>query len=767
MAALPLVLADPLAAAHPHGLPGQAAPDNGPAMEDEVPLDVVILADESGSLTEADVAAEAEAAAMIGQGILNPGSRLAVVGFGSDNGEEGQIAAREACPPTFLEEGRGRDAVIDCVDDLRARTEEEGFDTDHVAALQKAQEYFADDEAPEGAAKVVFLLTDGVLDVGNSPQYGETPQVRQRTALAALEGELERAENEEVQIWPLGFGDEIDENQLDDFAEDGYQGGCNAMPGAVPQARTVEDSTEILLSLVDALASASCLGHEQVPDIEIGSGETVEIPVDIPPVATEGAILVAKNNPDIAVEYEDPQGEVVPLEGDRDGSEFSHSGTNATVEVLRIGNPRAGDWTVRLTAPEGAEDELVAISTLWQGSIRSHLTVEGDRTPGAQELVVRLQLHTRQGNLDDVDVDAVLDILVELVDEEADGDPLRIDLADDGADPDREAGDGELAGTVEVAGEDGDCVEVRSRVEGEGISSEESAFNWCIGEQEDAVWAAARFDDPPEAVEPGEAIEGVLDVENSTGQDAEVQLVVEGSEGLQYDVEQDRTAFEPGSTSVPVRLRVDTDTDPGDVSFHGIHAADEHDEALGGIASPINFEVRPPPGPFERFWWVWALVLLLVTAVILYAAHRRSVAQRLADVRGLVVQLRRDGRPVGPELKALSRRSDTFAFTVLDGPEPRLDYAADPRQPHHTVRRHPPYEVLLRDPEGREQRVRLDTTSEPPAPGALSLYVRDERRSARTAPSPADPVAGGRPGPNPRPPWGSHDHGSGGRHPWE
>ena len=50
------------------------------------PLDIVMLVDESGSLSAADVAREIQAAGTIAQTPLNPRSRVTIVGFGGVNG---------------------------------------------------------------------------------------------------------------------------------------------------------------------------------------------------------------------------------------------------------------------------------------------------------------------------------------------------------------------------------------------------------------------------------------------------------------------------------------------------------------------------------------------------------------------------------------------------------------------------------------------------------------------------------------------------------
>ncbi|MGP4024032.1 hypothetical protein [Actinomadura sp. 3N407] len=88
-------------------------------------MDVSILVDESGSLSDADVHEEIEAATTIALGGLNPRSRVSVHGFGSQN-KPGQNAITEACPPTVLDSSVKKDALASCVRKLHRRADGEG-----------------------------------------------------------------------------------------------------------------------------------------------------------------------------------------------------------------------------------------------------------------------------------------------------------------------------------------------------------------------------------------------------------------------------------------------------------------------------------------------------------------------------------------------------------------------------------------------------------------------------------------------------------------
>ena len=97
------------------------------------PIDVVVLVDESESLTPPDVDREKSAARTIAGGILAPGSTIEVVGFASADGP-GQSAVDLVCPRTPLDTPAQADAVAVCIEKLRIRAADEGNDTDHVTA---------------------------------------------------------------------------------------------------------------------------------------------------------------------------------------------------------------------------------------------------------------------------------------------------------------------------------------------------------------------------------------------------------------------------------------------------------------------------------------------------------------------------------------------------------------------------------------------------------------------------------------------------------
>ena len=151
--------------------------------EDTLTATVVVLVDLSGRLRATDVAEEIRAAAVMN---TVPGIDLWVIGFAN----EGTLPATVVvCEP-------GDDLSV-CTLSLARRSNAEGNDTDHAAALASAADVLEDSD-PD-VPRIVLLLTDGEYD----PSGSGNPTDQEIAALASALDEL-RTGN--VSIWPLGYG---------------------------------------------------------------------------------------------------------------------------------------------------------------------------------------------------------------------------------------------------------------------------------------------------------------------------------------------------------------------------------------------------------------------------------------------------------------------------------------------------------------------------------------------------------------------------------
>ena len=191
---------------------------------------VVVLVDLSGSLTAADVAEEIRAV-----GVMNsvPGIDLYVIGFAS----EGSLPATEVvCEPG--------DDLAECALALARRSNSEGNDTDHAAALAAAAEVLGPAGPGGSPPRIVLLLTDGEFD----PSGSGNPTTEE---LAGLDLALVELEQSNTSVWPLGFGGAT-KAELNALAISA-PGSCRAARGLL-----VEASQEVPAAVNKIIGLASC-----------------------------------------------------------------------------------------------------------------------------------------------------------------------------------------------------------------------------------------------------------------------------------------------------------------------------------------------------------------------------------------------------------------------------------------------------------------------------------------------------------------------------
>jgi von Willebrand factor type A domain len=364
-------------------------------------VDVVVLVDESDSETPLKVAQEKQAAGTIAQTLLNPASRVAVVGFGGRNGvASDQNPIDVVCRPAIASPA-DQQYLSTCVNGLHRRTEAKGDDTDYVAALSQALSYFNPSttygqQSPPGAAKVILLMTDGGLDVHRDPQYLPDWQVK---AQAAVAQQLKLAQQLRVQMWPLGFGsiDQHDQNYLNYMAASGAMTSCGSR-SVHPQASIVQDPANALAAMRQLYAAVGCYGLNVDGPVTVGSGRTLHL--TIPPIASAAAISVDKGAAGITVGYTMPDG--TPVTGaSLAGSTFERSGQQTPVDVLRITNPQPGSWTIKLTAPPNLTGELVSAAVFWQGAVRDLITASPPSAQPGEPIQVTLSVLSQQGLITD------------------------------------------------------------------------------------------------------------------------------------------------------------------------------------------------------------------------------------------------------------------------------------------------------------------------------------------------------------------------------
>ncbi|MFB6836716.1 VWA domain-containing protein [Streptomyces sp. NPDC056361] len=698
-----------------------AGPSDGPE-----PIDFAVVVDQSASLADKDLARETEAAALLSQGEISERSRAAVIGFASSE-KAGQSPVSEVCP-LIVADAAGRERLSDCVQRLGRRDDKRmGPGTDFPAAIRQAVTRLT--QGGDGAAgaktpavpKVVFLLTDGKLDVADSPEYGTDRDSRQANGQRRLTEELARARAAGVQIWPLGFGSAIDRAALTAMADGGYRGACSDVPGSAPRMRVVGTSAEIDTALQETFAAARCA--------RIAHGTAGKPPADltvtIPPIATDGSLTVSKHDPKVRVTYFDPAGRKVPARGEFDGSLFEVSGQDGPVEALRVKNPLPGRWRVHIEAPEGHRDREVAVRAIWQGRLRSDVTLDPASPRAGEEITVQARMQTRRGVVIS-DPRQLAGVAVTAEMSGAGFPPVTFRLADDGRAPDRKAGDVRFTGRLTVpAGATGDLKFV-TRMAAPGITSDLRPLYARVAEGPRPVIAGLAVDQA--TVYPGGTVRGTLDITNEDSAPHTLRLALKDvTPGAELTLAPTTVTAPPGgSTRVPFTVALGGSTPLGELGGQVTVVDTDGDVALD--SDYLDARVVAPPTWWDR-WWKEAAggagVLLLLAA---FAAVRLAARRRRRDLTGLTLELGREGRNLySLPIRRGQSPGGVFAFTVDEpyGAPPTLRrIRGGTASASHVLRRTGGGELLLRPRGGPQVPVR---TGEPISLGDHELVVRGGR----------------------------------------
>jgi von Willebrand factor type A domain len=646
---------------HPQPLFSQPEP---PAVK---PVRIVVLVDESDSISKEDIEREREAASLIAQGEFAKGSVVSVVGFGSEDGP-GQSPVDVVCPPTTVGTAQDRQSLSECVGALHRRTQDQGYSTDHAAALGQALSYLVDPSAGD-EPKMIFLLTDGVLNVSDSPRYGpdNLDDRRNKAAQAAIDTYLDTARRNGVQIWPLGFGTRLDQAQLDHFADGGARSSCG--PGSPsPRAVVVASSADVVRQLLTAFSAARCAGVGPIQSSQVRPGQTVKQTVTIPAIATDGSIIVFKRDPRIEVQYRDPKGSTVPKRGSANASTFEVSGENGPVEALRIVDPVPGDWTVQITSPDGGPELAVDSTVIYQGAVRASIGTDPVAPEAGQPMSVWLRVATRNRAIDPASLGG-LSFSAELSGDGFTAVPVGA-FADDGVGPDLVAGDGAFTGRVTIPASATGKLQVVGRVTGPGISGDSPVLNAHIDHGRSALRATVQLPSPTTAVAPGTSVTGSVDVTNESGKSRKVRLLITDlGPGTRMSISQAVHEIPPaGNNSFGFTLTIDSSTALG-TNTATLQLVDDTDPDVVLYTRPITL-VAGYPFPWFQVLGGIALLAAVIIVTIVLRARRRAV-----DVRGLVVKLYRGGEELG-DLAAPDKPARSFWFLLQhDQKVPNLVHA--------------------------------------------------------------------------------------------
>ena len=235
-------------------------PIAGAADSDKV-LELVILADESTSMSLSDINSEIDAIVeMVSRRELSGDSittRIAVAGFGS-----GLNAVDEKCAMRQVETSNINE-FRDCVAKIKRRSGS-GVATDFASAFEYAAEIFKDTNATN-PSRAVILLTDGKYDPNGKRGNGQ-PTSSEDAKLNDATGALRALR---AQIWPIGFGKVI-EAELQELARSGASSECDS--AQQPEAIIGQDGlkSEFLLEILGATLCVTIKPPQSTPfDLEV------------------------------------------------------------------------------------------------------------------------------------------------------------------------------------------------------------------------------------------------------------------------------------------------------------------------------------------------------------------------------------------------------------------------------------------------------------------------------------------------------------------
>ncbi|MER6672769.1 vWA domain-containing protein [Streptomyces sp. NPDC000983] len=676
---------------------GAAAPARGETEADK-PVNYVVAVDQSASLKEGEIDREREAVNAIAMGEPSNDSTMEVLGFASAE-KPGQAAVDKVCPSRALDTV-GREKIAECAAALRRRAKDEGAGTDFIEVVRQAVTDLG--TLPADTPRVLFLLTDGKLDVRDSLKYEDLDdKSAEEAAKADLDDVLADAADARVQIWPLGFG-EANEDALRRMAAAGYQAGCVNLPNARPQARLV-NGENLDAELQTTFASARCLYHEKGEQGRPPSDLTVRIS----PLATEGTIVVSKGDPAVTATYIAPDGrEIKPSHRDED-STYTFSGQGRATESLRITRPLAGRWTVRLDAPEDHRERSASVNALWHGEVRSTISLSAYTPAAGSEVDVFVPILTRQETrLDKRDLKGIK--VTGSLGGEGIGRAVPIRLADDGRGADESAGDGRFSGTVTVPDGASGSLTFESRVSAVGLDPDVRSQPAAVSEPNQRLEAVLALGGA--RLHPGDTHEARLTVDNRDSRAHTLSLAFADTKGAGLRLTPQRVTVPAGTSGhhVTVRLEVgEADelsfpvTDEGSALGGKILVTDEKGTVLAG---PLldTVTVRAVPDALDRWGRLGALalgLLALAGVVLVLLWLRRRAARRprgtlvLEDAWGRVLA----SHPVTPG------RESWYRFDIVDteSDSPRVQRSDDGSW---GMRRNPDGGADLRMPDGNVEK---------------------------------------------------------------
>ena len=621
-------LAGPTAGASP------AARDAAP-FGAAMPANVVILVDESGSMATypGELPGERQAVAEIANAAWAKDSQVAVYGFGSaPPGEAKSTAVAKICGLTPVTTPQDIATLDGCASRIKVRPP--GADnTDFDEALTVAgQVLAAQGTAAQGRVPLIFMLTDGTLDLGSQPATNAAQQQLSGFVLPSLAAQ-------QIEIWPVGFG-AADLSALNAIAAGGSQAiqSCPPNTGGTPRATTVpstvtgqQETEQIQQQLLGAFAAASCATTEPGQWQILPPGKSLTQDVTVDPLTTLGSIVVNKGNQAVTVTYADPDSGRVsdaattPPAGQLDGAayELSSSGPTATQEALRLDYPVPGRWAVTFHNPT-PQPQLIGTQVLWQGQIYPDINFKpttGDSGSKLQ-IFVKPALDARPIAVADL-TRLHLTVTVQWGSGQASQSvPTIFDKAD-----------GQFVGVVTVPARQSNTALVTAIVQADGVTGAATA---TLSYQPAGGLGVTVTIPPGTKVSPDGTLTAqaaISNLDNAKQPVSSIQFLLSGLGGSGNAwITQSPVSVGSGTGSVPVIIHVGSTRGPvqGVIDWEVVGTTVQHPAGF------LNIDVEPPP-PWYTQWWPWtALAVVVLGGTGLYA--RRRIAKGRALEAGEAAQ---------------------------------------------------------------------------------------------------------------------------------
>ncbi|MBB5873095.1 hypothetical protein F4553_006529 [Allocatelliglobosispora scoriae] len=694
--------------------------------DDTQPVRIVIAVDESGSLAPADVLREREAATIIALGELSPKSSITIFGFGSSTGGGRAVDARQ-CMLKPDAPAADRDAMAACIrEQINRRTEAEGHDTDFVAALSQGitlLKGFTDD-----APRVLLLMTDGKLNVANDSAYGSDADSRRRAAEALLTDEvLPSALANKIQIWPLGFGTDIDADMLKSFAAGGAKASCAGVARPDPVFTPVPDKAALVQAMLDVSATARCAVAEPGVNGELPAGGEVDLTVEIPLIATDGSISVVKGDPSVKVTYFDPQDKQVKDGDNVDRSSFTLSGHSGAIESMRIRNPRPGRWRVHLAGSASVAKQVVSASVLWQGVLKSVIYPDPPSPAAGSRFSVKMRPQTRE-DVEITNASALAGLTFE-AHLKGGGVDQTIQLHDDGQEPDRQAGDAYYGGSFALPANASGTLTLAGIAKGPGVATDRHEISIEIATGPPVIRATVVVDST--TVYPGESVTGKVLLAND-GAAAPIRLELASlKQSGSATLTPAGTTAAPGSSEIAFTVAVGKDAELGPLGGAI--------QVIGADGKPIQAEplaviVVAVPTFWDRWWWAIVAVAALVLLALAWLGIKLIMARRERGVGGLVLKLYENGHERKPTIAPgpAQAQAEEFEFDIRvpdDGGVPSLQ-TVSPGTNRYRLRRAGAGKVALRVPTEETLTFPLGQQTGLPHVTGLWLLVEDVGRGS-------------------------------------